>query len=150
MPINIPNDLPAWDTLEQENIFIMSEKRARSQDIRPLRILILNLMPKKIDTERQLLRMLSNSPLQVDVELLQTATHASKNTPSDHLLKFYQVFQDIREQYFDGMIITGAPVEQMEFEQVLGSTGCAALPLRSAKDPTAAKAVRCLPTHLGR
>ena len=118
MPINIPNDLPAWDTLEQENIFIMSEKRARSQDIRPLRILILNLMPKKIDTERQLLRMLSNSPLQVDVELLQTATHASKNTPSDHLLKFYQVFQDIREQYFDGMIITGAPVEQMEFEQV--------------------------------
>ena len=118
MPINIPNDLPAWDTLEQENIFIMSEKRARSQDIRPLRILILNLMPKKIDTERQLLRMLSNSPLQVDVELLQTATHASKNTPSDHLLKFYQVFQDICEQYFDGMIITGAPVEQMEFEQV--------------------------------
>lgn len=78
MPINIPNDLPAWDTLEQENIFIMSEKRARSQDIRPLRILILNLMPKKIDTERQLLRMLSNSPLQVDVELLQTATHLSK------------------------------------------------------------------------
>ena len=118
MPINIPNDLPAWNTLEQENIFIMSEKRARSQDIRPLRILILNLMPKKIDTERQLLRMLSNSPLQVDVELLQTATHASKNTPSDHLLKLYQVFQDIREQYFDGMIITGAPVEQMEFEQV--------------------------------
>ena len=118
MPINIPNDLPAWDTLEQENIFIMSEKRARSQDIRPLRILILNLMPKKIDTERQLLRMLSNSPLQVDVELLQTATHASKNTPSDHLLKFYQVFQDIREQYFDGMIITGAPVEQMDFEEV--------------------------------
>ena len=118
MPINIPNDLPAWDTLEQENIFIMSEKRARSQDIRPLRILILNLMPKKIDTERQLLRMLSNSPLQVDVELLQTATHASKNTPSDHLLKFYQVFQNIREQYFDGMIITGAPVETMDFEQV--------------------------------
>ena len=118
MPINIPNDLPAWDTLEQENIFIMSEKRARSQDIRPLRILILNLMPKKIDTERQLLRMLSNSPLQVDVELLQTATHASKNTPSDHLLKFYQVFQEIREQYFDGMIITGAPVEQMDFEEV--------------------------------
>ena len=118
MPINIPNDLPAWDTLEQENIFIMSEKRARSQDIRPLRILILNLMPKKIDTERQLLRMLSNSPLQVDVELLQTATHLSKNTPSDHLFKFYQVFQDIRDQYFDGMIITGAPVEQMEFEQV--------------------------------
>lgn len=174
MPINIPNDLPAWDTLEQENIFIMSEKRARSQDIRPLRILILNLMPKKIDTERQLLRMLSNSPLQVDVELLQTATHLSKNTPSDHLFKFYQVFQDIRDQYFDGMIITGAPVEQMEFEQVsywqelctimewskntrplypthlLGSTSCAALPLRSAKDPTAAKTVRCLPTHTGR
>ena len=118
MPINIPNDLPAWDTLEQENIFIMSEKHARSQDIRPLRILILNLMPKKIDTERQLLRMLSNSPLQVDVELLQTATHLSKNTPSDHLFKFYQIFQDIRDQYFDGMIITGAPVETMDFEQV--------------------------------
>ena len=80
MPINIPNDLPAWNTLEQENIFIMSEKRASSQDIRPLRILILNLMPKKIDTERQLLRMLSNTPLQVDVELMQTATHNPKNT----------------------------------------------------------------------
>lgn len=92
MPINIPNDLPAWNTLEQENIFIMSEKRASSQDIRPLRILILNLMPKKIDTERQLLRMLSNTPLQVDVELMQTATHNPKNTPQDHLLKFYKTF----------------------------------------------------------
>jgi len=95
MPINIPNDLPAWDTLEQENIFIMSEKRARSQDIRPLRILILNLMPKKIDTERQLLRMLSNSPLQVDVELLQTATHASKIpllTTFSNFIRFFKIF----------------------------------------------------------
>ena len=118
MPINIPNDLPAWNTLEQENIFIMSEKRASSQDIRPLRILILNLMPKKIDTERQLLRMLSNTPLQVDVELMQTATHNPKNTPQDHLLKFYKTFSDIKDQYFDGMIITGAPVEHLEFEEV--------------------------------
>ena len=118
MPINIPNDLPAWERLSQENIFIMSETRAAAQDIRPLRILILNLMPKKIDTERQLLRMLSNTPLQVDVELLQTATHASKNTAAEHLLKFYKVFDDIKEQYFDGMIITGAPVEHLEFEEV--------------------------------
>ena len=118
MPINIPNDLPAWERLSQENIFIMSETRAAAQDIRPLRILILNLMPKKIDTERQLLRMLSNTPLQVDVELLQTATHASKNTSAEHLLKFYKVFDDVKEQYFDGMIITGAPVEHLEFEEV--------------------------------
>ena len=118
MPINIPNDLPAWERLSQENIFIMSETRAAAQDIRPLRILILNLMPKKIDTERQLLRMLSNTPLQVDVELLQTATHASKNTAAEHLLKFYKVFDDVKEQYFDGMIITGAPVEHLEFEEV--------------------------------
>ena len=118
MPINIPNDLPAWETLEKENIFIMSENRAATQDIRPLRILILNLMPKKIDTERQLLRMLSNTPLQVDVELLQTATHASKNTSAEHLLKFYKVFDEIKEEYFDGMIITGAPVEHLEFEEV--------------------------------
>lgn len=118
MPINIPNDLPAWERLSQENIFIMSETCAAAQDIRPLRILILNLMPKKIDTERQLLRMLSNTPLQVDVELLQTATHASKNTAAEHLLKFYKVFDDVKEQYFDGMIITGAPVEHLEFEEV--------------------------------
>ncbi len=118
MPINIPNDLPAWQTLEQENIFIMSEKRAASQDIRPLRILILNLMPKKIETERQLLRMLSNTPLQVDVELMQTATHRPKNTPQEHLFKFYKTFDEIKEEYFDGMIITGAPVEHMEFEEV--------------------------------
>ena len=96
----------------------MWETRAAAQDIRPLRILILNLMPKKIDFERQLLRMLSNTPLQVDVELLQTATHASKNTAAEHLLKFYKVFDDVKEQYFDGMIITGAPVEHLEFEEV--------------------------------
>ena len=118
MPINIPNDLPAWDTLEQENIFIMSEKRARSQDIRPLRILILNLMPKKIDTERQLLRMLSNSPLQVDVVFVNVSSHVSKNTSTSHLNKFYLPFSEIKEQKFDGFIITGAPVEQMPFEEV--------------------------------
>lgn len=118
MPINIPNDLPAARIFEEENIFFMSERRAHSQDIRPLRILLLNLMPKKIETETQLLRLISNTPIQVDVELLQTASHTSKNTPSEHLLKFYKTFEDVREQRFDGMIITGAPVENMEFEEV--------------------------------
>ena len=118
MPINIPNSLPAARILEDENIFLMNEERAAHQDIRPLRIAILNLMPKKIETETQLLRLLSNTPIQVDVELLQTATHAPKNTPSEHLLKFYKVFDDVKEQYFDGLIITGAPVEQREFEDV--------------------------------
>lgn len=118
MPINIPNDLPAARIFEEENIFFMSERRAHSQDIRPLRILLLNLMPKKIETETQLLRLISNTPIQVDVELLQTASHTSKNTPSEHLLKFYKTFEDVREQRFDGMIITGAPVEQMAFEEV--------------------------------
>ena len=118
MPLIIPQTLPAYKALEEENVFVMHRARAMTQDIRPLRILILNLMPKKIDTERQLLRMLSNTPLQVDVELLQTATHASKNTAAEHLLKFYKVFDDVKEQYFDGMIITGAPVEHLEFEEV--------------------------------
>ncbi|RPF43519.1 homoserine O-succinyltransferase [Hydrogenoanaerobacterium saccharovorans] len=118
MPINIPDSLPASRILEQENIFVMNEARAVHQDIRPLRIAILNLMPKKIETETQLLRLLSNSPLQVDVELLLTATHASKNTPTEHLLKFYKTFDDIKDQRFDGLIITGAPVEQMRFEEV--------------------------------
>ena len=110
MPINIPASLPAAETLISENIFIMTQERAVSQDIRPLRIAILNLMPKKIETETQLLRVLSNSPIQVDVELVQTVTHVSKNTPGDHLLKFYKSFEDIRDERFDGMIITGAPV----------------------------------------
>lgn len=118
MPINIPNSLPASRILEQENIFVMNEERAAHQDIRPLRIAILNLMPKKIETETQLLRLLSNSPLQVDVELLLTASHASKNTPSEHLLKFYKSFEDVKSQRFDGLIITGAPVEQLAFEEV--------------------------------
>lgn len=118
MPINIPNALPAAATLESENIFVMQEERASSQDIRPLKIVILNLMPKKIETETQLLRLLSNSSIQIDIELLQTATYTSRNTPSEHLLSFYKVFDDIKDQRFDGMIITGAPVELMEFEDV--------------------------------
>ena len=118
MPINIPDGLPAQAVLESENIFAINEHRATHQDIRPLRIVILNLMPKKIETETQLLRLLSNSPLQVDIELLLTASHVSKNTPSEHLLKFYKTFDDIKDERFDGMIITGAPVEQMDFEEV--------------------------------
>ena len=118
MPIKIDNQLPARHSLELENIFIMTESRALTQDIRPLKILILNLMPTKIETETQLLRLLSNSPLQIEVELLQTATHQSKNTSAEHMLKFYKTFGDVREEKFDGMIITGAPVEQMDFEEV--------------------------------
>jgi len=118
MPIRIPDTLPAARTLESENIFVMTEHRASSQDIRPLKIVILNLMPTKVVTETQLLRVLGNSPIQVDIELLQTSTHVSKNTSQEHLLKFYKTFDQIKDQYFDGMIITGAPVEQMEFEDV--------------------------------
>ena len=118
LPITIPNDLPARETLEKENIFVMDINRACSQDIRPLRIVILNLMPKKVETETQLLRLLGNTPLQVTVELLQTATHVSKNTEEQHLLQFYKVFDDIKAEKFDGMIITGAPVEHLPFEEV--------------------------------
>ena len=118
MPICIPNSLPAAQVLESENVFVMSEERASHQDIRPLKIGILNLMPTKIVTETQLLRLLSNTPLQVDIELLQTATHTSKNTSAEHLLKFYKTFADIQKERFDGFIITGAPVEQMPFEEV--------------------------------
>lgn len=118
MPIKIQSGLPAFKTLESENIFVMSNERAVSQQIRPLRIVILNLMPTKIETETQLLRLLGNTPLQVDIELLQTATHISKNTSYDHLSTFYKTFDQIREEYFDGMIITGAPVEHMNFEDV--------------------------------
>ena len=118
MPIKIPDSLPASKILENENIFVMTEYRALHQDIRPLRIVILNLMPKKIETETQLLRLLSNSPIQVDIELLQTKSHTSKNTPSEHLFKFYKTFDEIKDERFDGMIITGAPVEQMAFEEV--------------------------------
>ena len=118
MPIKIPNELPAVRTLEAENIFVMTEKRAITQDIRPLKILILNLMPTKIDTETQLSRLLGNTPLQVEIELIHTSTHKSKNISEDHLLAFYKEFADVRERSFDGMIITGAPVEKMAFEDV--------------------------------
>ena len=118
MPIKVQSDLPAIKVLESENIFVMPEDVAIKQDIRPLKIVILNLMPTKIETETQLLRLLGNSPLQIDIELLQMATHQSKNTSSGHLTKFYKVFEEIRNQRFDGMIITGAPVELMEFEDV--------------------------------
>lgn len=118
MPIKIPNSLPARKILESENVFVMTEERAICQDIRPLKIAIVNLMPTKVETETQLLRLLSNSPLQVEVELLQTATHASRNTSQTHLATFYKTLEDVREQRFDGMIITGAPVETMEFEEV--------------------------------
>ncbi|MBO5713429.1 MAG: homoserine O-succinyltransferase [Clostridia bacterium] len=118
MPIKIPNDLPATKVLESENIFVMSETRAITQDIRPLKILRLNLMPKKIETETQLVRLLGNTPLQVEPTLIRTSTHRSKNVAEEHLLAFYKVFNDVKNDYFDGMIITGAPVELMEFEEV--------------------------------
>ncbi len=118
MPIRIPNELPAVKVLTSENIFVMTEKRAITQDIRPLKLLILNLMPLKIDTETQLSRMLGNTPLQIEIELLKTSSYESKNTSAEHLITFYKTFDEIRHKKFDGMIITGAPVEQMEFEEV--------------------------------
>ena len=118
MPIRIDNELPAKQRLEIENIFVMSNMRADTQDIRPLKILILNLMPTKLETETQLLRLLSNSPLQVDVEFLQVATHEAKNVSKSHMEKFYETYDDVKDKKYDGMIITGAPVEQMEFEEV--------------------------------
>lgn len=118
MPITVPNGLPAVQALEKENIFVMDRDRAVHQDIRPLQILILNLMPSKADTEMQLLRLLSNSPLQLDVEFLRMASHVSKHTPAEYLLKFYRSFQEVSGNRYDGMIITGAPVERLRFEQV--------------------------------
>ena len=118
MPIKLQKDLPAVKILENENIFVMTEERALTQDIRPLKILILNLMPTKVDTETQLSRMLGNTPLQVEIELIHTESHKSKNTSEEHLLAFYKQFSDVKENYYDGMIITGAPVEKMEFEEV--------------------------------
>ena len=118
MPIKIPNDLPAAKTLASENIFVMTETRAMTQDIRPLRILILNLMPKKIETETQLARLLGNTPLQVEPTLMHTSSHQSKNVSPEHLLAFYKTFKDVKDEFFDGMIITGAPVEMVPFEQV--------------------------------
>ena len=118
MPIKIPNELPAYKTLTEENIFVMTETRALTQDIRPLQIAIVNLMPTKIDTETQLLRLLGNTSLQVETELIKMQSHVSKNTSAEHLTAFYKTFSEIRERNFDGMIITGAPVEQLPFEEV--------------------------------
>ncbi|NLG88476.1 MAG: homoserine O-succinyltransferase [Clostridiaceae bacterium] len=118
MPINIPGNLPAYEILTSENIFVMTEERAIHQDIRPLRIAIFNIMPTKIVTETQLLRLIGNSPLQVDIVLLHPNTYKSKHTSEEHLNAFYKTFNDVRDERFDGMIITGAPVEHMAFEEV--------------------------------
>lgn len=118
MPIRIPNELPAVKVLEEENIFVMTDERASTQDIRPLKILLLNLMPTKIETETQLSRLLGNTPLQVELELLHTSTHRSKNTSEEHLLAFYKTFDEIKDNKYDGMVITGAPVERLPFREV--------------------------------
>lgn len=118
MPIQIPNDLPATGILQNENIFVMSENRAVTQDIRPLEIVLLNLMPTKIVTETQLSRLLGNTPLQVHLELMHMSSHKSKNVSQEHLLTFYKSFEELKDRKFDGMVITGAPVENMEFEDV--------------------------------
>ena len=118
MPIQIPNDLPAAEVLQKENIFVMKQTRAETQHIRPLEIVLLNLMPTKIVTETQLSRMLGNTPLQVHLELMMLSTHKAKNTPEEHLLAFYKTFEELKDRKFDGMVITGAPVENMDFEQV--------------------------------
>lgn len=118
MPIKVPDNLPAKEILNKENIFIMEESRAFHQDIRPLKIIVLNLMPKKIETEVQLLRLLSNTPLQLDIKFMHMESHISKNTSMDYLSTFYNVFSDLRNERFDGMIITGAPIEKIEYEEV--------------------------------
>ncbi len=118
MPIRIPNDLPAFKTLSKENIFVMDGNRALGQDIRPLKIGIVNLMPTKIETETQLLRLLSNTPLQVDITLIYTETHIPKNTSLEHMKNFYTTFDEVKEEYFDGIFITGAPVEKLDFKEV--------------------------------
>ncbi len=118
MPIVIPEDIPAYAALKQENIFVMNDERAFTQDIRPLEIAILNLMPTKIETETQFMRLLSNSPLQVNITLLYTESYKSKNTAASHLERFYKKFEDVKDKHFDGMIITGAPVETLPFEEV--------------------------------
>jgi len=118
MPIRIPNDLPATAALQQENIFVMTQNRASTQDIRPLEIVLLNLMPTKIVTETQLSRLLGNTPLQVNLELMHTSTHKAKNVSEEHMLSFYKSFDELKHRKFDGMVITGAPVEKLEFEQV--------------------------------
>ena len=118
MPINIPNGLPAKAILESEKIFALEEDIAKKQDIRPLKVAILNLMPKKIETETQILRLISKSPLQVDIDFMKVSSHRSKNTSADHLVKFYDNFDVLRRNYYDGLIITGAPVEHLPYEEV--------------------------------
>ncbi len=118
MPIRIPDHLPAYSTLIEENIFVIPDDRAEHQDIRPLRIAILNLMPNKITTETQIMRLLSNTPIQVDVELMQVSSHKSKNTSAEHMFKFYRTFDEMRDERFDGLIVTGAPIELLNFENV--------------------------------
>ena len=118
MPIIVPKDIPAVKILQTENIFVMNDKRAMSQDIRPLEIAILNLMPTKIVTETQLMRLLSNSPLQINITLISTETYVGKNTPHEHLTRFYKTFSEIKQRKFDGLIVTGAPVEEIEFSEV--------------------------------
>src|SRR5699024_1786125 len=118
MPLIIPKELPAYEALSQENVFVMHRERARSQNIRPLRILILNLMPTKIVTETQLARLLANSPLQVQITLLQTATHDPAHTSPEHMKAFYKTFDKVRHERYDGMIITGAPLEDLDYDQV--------------------------------
>lgn len=118
MPIRIPNDLPAASALRSENIFVMTDTRAKTQDIRPLKILLLNLMPTKIATETQLARLLGNTPIQVELELLMVKSHVAKNTSEEHMLAFYKTFDQVCDKTYDGMVITGAPVERMAFEDV--------------------------------
>lgn len=118
MPIRISAELPAYKTLENENIFVIAKDRAEHQDIRPLKVIILNIMPKKIETESQLMRLLSNTPLQVDIDLMYVSSHVSKNTSLNHLESFYKTFDEVKNNRYDGMIITGAPVEQLDYEQV--------------------------------
>ena len=118
MPLNIPFNLPAVEALRKENIFVMDSERAESQEIRPLKILILNLMPLKITTETDLIRLLSNSPLQLEIDFLKLKSHTSKNTPIEHMMEFYKSFDEVRKSNYDGMIVTGAPVEHLSFEEV--------------------------------
>src|SRR5574344_2206300 len=118
MPLNLPDRLPAIELLKKENIFVIDSSRAETQDIRPLRIIVLNLMPLKITTETDLVRLLSNTPLQIELSFMKIKSHTSKNTPIEHMKAFYTEFERMREQKFDGMIVTGAPVEQMDFEEV--------------------------------
>lgn len=168
MPIKIANDLPAARTLEKENIFYMSETRALTQNIRPLHIFLLNLMPTKIETETQFARVLGNTPIQIELDLIAPAAHISSHISEEHMLSFYRTFADVRQDYFDGMIITGAPVEQMAFEEVdyldelceimawskthvhfhpalmLGCPGRPVFPLRHCQASAGSQGVRCL------